>query len=221
MDIDYSASSDSVLLVEKQLQANAESSQEAFNFLKRLWCCESPIDVSVSVTYSSEDDDLCYTICIAYKDTHYQCQKTFLEIQEFYNKMKNIFRGIPLPELILEKSSIKDPDDRTFPEKLEPCLKNILNDADFFCSELYKFFGCKIMEYFPYIYQLNQSHIKGGQSVNTIQHLLCFTLSANVIRYGLEVDEKSDLRMMFFINMNLNVEHDEERKYKEWSIRKK
>jgi hypothetical protein len=181
------------------LEENEQSAQASLDFLKKLWCCEIPYEVSVSITYSPSADDLMYTIKIVDKETHYQRQKSEQDIKSFYNSLKNVFKKITLPELVFEARAIRptgSADDSSFTKNIEEFFKLVLNDADFFCSEIWKFFGCKQMETFKHIYQLNQCHLKENTGLLSVQKILNFEIKAKVNRYDFEVDKHNDLRIV-------------------------
>ncbi len=195
-------SSDSVLQVEKRLAQGEQDSREAVGYLKRLWCREDLIDVGIKICYSSFADEIYYTVSVAYKDLHYQREKSIIDISEFYSRLKTIFKGIQLPELPIPPMSALNPKDKisvldhSAMAKLSDCFQLILNDADFLCSEIYRFFGCEVMKIYSYIYQTSQAHYRQTKNTVSMQQQLRFQLAATVGRYSFEVDRSNEVRMV-------------------------
>jgi hypothetical protein len=196
---DDSSSVSSVLYAEKELDRTAQASQQGMDYLQRLWCTECSLDVSIRVNYSSFVNDVSYIISIAYRDAHFQIEKSFVDICALHKKLKRIFRDFPVPEFPIKPNVKMGPGgalDRGALLEVESWFKIVLNDADLLCSELHKFFGWEIMTTFAHIYQLNQERLRDAMPRETLQQTLGFTLNVNVVRYGFELGADKNIRMV-------------------------
>ena len=188
-----------VLGVEKRLEAKEQSSESAADFLRILWCAENLIDFGIRLCYSSFTDGMTYTMSVAFKDINYQCEKQLFEICNFYTRLKGIFKELPFPELPVETFSNRDVTtalDEAEMKQVRDWFYIILNDGDFFCSELHKFFGCEFMKIFAYTYQLNRIHYRQPRPPITMQERLIFELWAGNTQYRFEAHENDLIRMV-------------------------
>jgi len=215
-------SSSEILVPEKAIEQTAQNTQNALNYLRHLWCCERLVSVDVKLCLASFSTDIKYIIQISYKETRFNSEKNIMEITDFYNRLKTVFKDTPIPNFpdISDPTLLKKDD----LNKIRNWFEFILNDADLLYSDAQRFFGCDFMNTFPYIYQMNRIHYRQQKILQTMQEKLGVHVKAKVPSYKLEFDENSkNLQMTFRIEIEIIVEENnfEPTKRNSWQITKK